>query len=1012
MEAPRSKSPAGWFALAVGAGVSVVWTVLAVVWLSPARLATAGGSSRAESVLTTMATLSGAAIVLALTAILVGLQLSSRFGARASRTVTTRPVVACMAMAGLLGVALPLWAAAEPWQWMRTAALACFAWTLLALGVAGSRVLAHLNPRWLATHQVERLDRLLTPGIGGHEDSLREAQSVLLEIADGCPEGEVDGHVARRAIAYVGLAGHRLTGDGAQLSELVETLGARARSASHRGESPSALSAMLSLVGVVSDDSDVGISVLHQQADLAQDAIAQRREPVVRALLDEGAEFATHRLQALLEPATIAWIVDQKPIPSEVGLRPVAPDPEAPAEDGHPPRSLVHADRRTGVAWVDDPTPSSRRDAETLAAILPPATESAPAARAEAEVVEVPSTLVEPPLLDFGAQADAEGSSIAEEPTVIADLAVYLGGRTTPVIATGDTPKNDQVSDADGHATLASRRRGSEAYDLLQALVEDLAAACAAPNPDDHGWPGGWRGNGAFAADMARLAAPSRALYGSGRYPPTDRAEAAIEGFATRVARAEGSDARSHEPADPIGWRVSEATLRPNAVKGATAALRALAVEAWRAGFDRRSLLTLRRLVAVFAVAAARGDAVQTGQLAEELEVAVAHTARASDGTIAERWRSRQLVLAIAPELSTLGHAVAQLHDDALWETIFEVLDTIGWSPSDGGSEAAAEVYLHFLAGMATDTDGPYFGRPWEVVSWGLHPMSPAEELPDHLRQQLFRELKMSGTSEEPRLAILAIIALWRDAVVVGTPERAEALGRALQERILDHGRRSFEPDGLWNPEEPGAERAPRSDQALVHWRVFDIALAASRWSSQAGDDHRATERALPAVLTPDGDLFELIEQQGAGALADERDYWGVEWGGNRLVLVQEADRSRRLLRDSECRARSRINWGYGGTGPHNLASLLVADALGPLAYCPSCFGTIGVAGGLIDCPSCKNGMRPGLRKMQSACNWLTSRLAREPGGLPMTEDTPLGAQWHLRRTDLLDFLVDPTLGG
>jgi hypothetical protein len=43
---------------------------------------------------------------------------------------------------------------------------------------------------------------------------------------------------------------------------------------------------------------------------------------------------------------------------------------------------------------------------------------------------------------------------------------------------------------------------------------------------------------------------------------------------------------------------------------------------------------------------------------------------------------------------------------------------------------------------------------------------------------------------------------------------------------------------------------------------------------------------------------------------------------------------------------------------------------------------------------------------MQRACNWLTSRLARAPGLIRMTENTPSGAQWHLRRTELLDFLV------
>jgi hypothetical protein len=58
-------------------GLCVLRTVAVVTWLTPSWLATSEASSRAESVLTTMSTLSGAAIVLALTAVLAGLQLSA-----------------------------------------------------------------------------------------------------------------------------------------------------------------------------------------------------------------------------------------------------------------------------------------------------------------------------------------------------------------------------------------------------------------------------------------------------------------------------------------------------------------------------------------------------------------------------------------------------------------------------------------------------------------------------------------------------------------------------------------------------------------------------------------------------------------------------------------------------------------------------------------------------------------------------------------------------------------------
>jgi hypothetical protein len=999
-----SRSFVVWFVVAVG--VCVVWTVAVVIWMSPTRLSTSQASSRAESVLTTMATLSGAAIVLAITAILIGLQLSSRFGSRASRTVITRPVAAFMGVAGILGVAVPLWAAAEPWHWLQTAGLASFAWTILALGVAVSRILAHLNPRWLAAHQVERLSRFLTPELQARRAQLREAQSVLLEIADGTPEGDVDGHAARRAITYVGLAGHRLTGNSEDLSELAETLGARARSAAHRGESPLASAQMLSLIGVVSGDSEVGISVLRQQSDLAQDAIGQRREPVVRALLDEAASFATDRLQTLLEPATIAWLAGQNPSQSAVGLHVVLPDQEESPTVGYAVPNHLHTDRRTVIAWIEDTTPPSRNDAETLAGLLPPAKDHRPVEHIETEVVNVAPTLVELEALGIGVASDPDGSpEVPEKPIVIAALSDYLAGVTAPNIPKSNASEDDHRSEAEWRATLAARNRRSDAYDVLEATVESLAAAVAAPNPDDHGWPGGWRGSGAFAADMSRLAAPGLSLYQSGRYPPTDKAEAVIEDLVTRLVRTQQPGSSDDSPADPIGWRVPETTLRPTAANEATTAMRELAIEAWRAGFARRALLTVRRLIAVFTAVAGRGDARRAEDLAENLRLAVIRTAQWRDDTIAERQRSRALVLALAPELSTLGRAVARIQDDTTWETVFGVLDTIGWSPHGSPAEAAAEVYLHFLAGFGTPPDEPYFGRPWDLVSWGNHPTSLATQLPDQARRRLRQELEMSGTLAEPRLALLTVLALWRDAIIMDTQESTEAFRGALQERILDHGRRDFETDELWDPAEIGKERPPRFDQPLVHWRVYDVALAASRWTEAPTRDDTA-KPSLPPVVTPDSDLWGMIEKQGARSLVDERDYWGVEYNEDELVLVEEADRSRRLLRDCECRARSRINWGYGGSGPYDLASLLVADCLGPLAYCPSCFGTIGVAADLIQCPVCENGMRPGLWEMQSACNWLTSRLSRVPNQSLSSDDSPPSAQWHIRRTDLLDLLV------
>jgi hypothetical protein len=611
-----------------------------------------------------MATLSGAAIVLALTAILVGLQMSSRFGSRASRMVTTRPVAALMTVAALLGVALPLWAAAESGRSLRTVAFASFPWTILVLGVAGSRVLAHLNPRWLAVQCVNQLHPFLAPAPRPGLAPFHQTQSVLLEIASGAAEGDDDGHAARRALVYVGLVGYRLTGTRDDLSELTETLGARARSAAHRGESPVSVAQILSLIGLTCGDSDISMSVLQQQADLAQDAIQQRREPVVRALLDEASGFATDRLHSLLDRATIPWLEDQEPIRRAEGLRFFVSQ-----EDDAPPLessagAVAATDSGAVLAWVNETLPASRLESAALAALLPPLAAPSITSRAKPQVVAVAPRRVEPDVsaIDLGDDRNA----LSEEPVeqiVIADLGEFLTDGKQAA-APDDQPEQ---SESEWQRTLDARHRSSDAYDVLEALVATLAASVAAPSPEDQTWPGGWRGSGAFSTDVQRLSGASRSLYESGRYPPTGKAEQAIEDVVQRLVRQEPGLLGDRRP-DPVGWRTGETALQHSATQVAPAAMRELAVEAWQAGFARRSLLSVRRLVAVFTTAVERGDARRLEELEEEVQLSVVRTARATDTTIADRVRSRQFALALAPEFSTLGRAIEPHQDDRLWD--------------------------------------------------------------------------------------------------------------------------------------------------------------------------------------------------------------------------------------------------------------------------------------------------------------------------------------------------------
>jgi hypothetical protein len=195
----------------------------------------------------------------------------------------------------------------------------------------------------------------------------------------------------------------------------------------------------------------------------------------------------------------------------------------------------------------------------------------------------------------------------------------------------------------------------------------------------------------------------------------------------------------------------------------------------------------------------------------------------------------------------------------------------------------------------------------------------------------------------------------------------------------------------------------------IRHWiparrPFFDIAEEARQWVTRKLATGQSEPAVLPRVTSPDASLRSLLATFGAGKLVNERQYWGIESGDECLVLVEEADRSRRLLRDCEGRARAQFTWGYGGTGPHDLSEVLVADMLGTLAYCPSCFGSIPAGGGLIKCPSCDgDGLRQrDLHLLQRACYRITTGLPKRPDPAPQNSDDSPGAQWRLTRTKFL----------
>jgi hypothetical protein len=355
-----------------------------------------------------------------------------------------------------------------------------------------------------------------------------------------------------------------------------------------------------------------------------------------------------------------------------------------------------------------------------------------------------------------------------------------------------------------------------------------------------------------------------------------------------------------------------------------------------------------------------------------------------------------------------LGQAARSHIDDELWRQVFSTLDTIAWSPAGSEIEAATDTYLYFLSGM-NSAERLDAGQPWDVASWNRRPHGHPDLLAPHVREHLLHELEWQANSDQPGIALVAVLALWRDAILQDDLQVFESLRDALDEHVLSEGRCDFELPTLWTPSEVSGDVAPRMHGPRIHWRLFDVTFETHRWLTAKLTTGESSPAALPPVSSPQTDLRSLIDTYGAQNLVDERQYWGVESGDDCFVLVEEEDRSRRLLRDCEQRARAQFTWGYGGTGPHQLGEALVADLLGTLAYCPSCFGAISAGGGLVECPSCDgDGLRRNeLRSLHRAVYHLAASLPKKPDpSLQEFEDAPPEAQWRLSRRGLLQMAL------
>jgi hypothetical protein len=231
---------------------------------------------------------------------------------------------------------------------------------------------------------------------------------------------------------------------------------------------------------------------------------------------------------------------------------------------------------------------------------------------------------------------------------------------------------------------------------------------------------------------------------------------------------------------------------------------------------------------------------------------------------------------------------------------------------------------------------------------------------PQPLRGELLGEAETLLTDwishAEVRLPAAALLTLWAHAACAvreGSPDEARRIAAFLVDQLRAHDERYAEM--------PARLAAPGEEQ-VPGYQVLDPGLrrlmsAAARWCTRADlaitptVPHASGPRTVHAVarwIVSQPDISDWIYRGNEDA------------AGTYLVTVEMPDQSRRVLRDRDARTGD-LRWGYGGTGAHDLSSVLLADILDCYRECPGCFGVIPLAADIIKCRLCHNsGMRPG----------------------------------------------------
>ncbi|MFG3602521.1 hypothetical protein [Micromonospora chersina] len=529
---------------------------------------------------------------------------------------------------------------------------------------------------------------------------------------------------------------------------------------------------------------------------------------------------------------------------------------------------------------------------------------------------------------------------------------------------------------------------GDHGYELLEATADRLIAVLTSPTPTSTGWSGGHHEASGFTADIERLGRLGRRLFTGHRYSRSDAIETHLETVAAKLI---STGTTPQTPTDRTGWRIAHLARRPNPASTIAATLRDLATEAFEAGYDRRALLTGRRLLALATAAATAGDHVAT----------LAYTEAIYSFIIRTTSHSRSAAVAERGALIIAG-------------LIRESDDLRGALPAEVGDPDGAASLLRALPWQADGFEFVLAAEAWqsELRAAGWLPEArtrqpdriTAGRLPTHLRDKAFAELDSHLAVFDPTYPTALLLTLWADAVqaraggdTAPAGELAEYLADQLAELDDDEDQDDWpQGDDPW-PDGGGSSHngVPRSN--IISTQLRCIVDAITVWAK--------TEDSAAPVIPPADEsgrhLLSLLAETARTAGFRDWTYHGVaDAEGSSLVVVQYTDEERILLRDEEAGARGLFSWGYSGNGPHTLAEALATHAGGALQRCTDCFGASPVSLGLIDCAACANsGHRRGL------ADFAMLLVSRVIANLPKDPDRPSAAPkvlWTVTRAELI----------